>query len=148
MLSSSVVSLQFSSPAKSVSLLVFTLWYSHRRGRSGSLFDCICHNMTIFTTALSLRPNGESLQTLEKVSGTLKKARSKTDGEVPALKRVGKVMPWNKCPISVNSSRWSENDPMCENELLFFYRNPFRYPLYASGDRNQCSRSLILSTRH
>ncbi len=49
--------------------------------------------MRIFTTAWSLRPNGESLETLEKASGTLKKARSKTDGELPALKRVGKVMP-------------------------------------------------------
>ncbi len=49
--------------------------------------------MTIVTPAWSLRPNGESLETLEKASGTLKKARSKTDGEVPALKRNGKVMP-------------------------------------------------------
>ncbi len=49
--------------------------------------------MKIFTKAWSLRPNGESLESLEKASGTLKNARSKTDGEVPALKRVGKVMP-------------------------------------------------------
>ncbi len=33
----------------------------------------ICHLMRILTTAWSLRPNGESLETLEKV-------RSKTDG--------------------------------------------------------------------
>ncbi len=49
--------------------------------------------MRILTTAWPLRPNGESLETLENASGTLKKARSKTDGEVSALKRVGKVMP-------------------------------------------------------
>ncbi len=57
------------------------------------MFDGICHLMRILTTAWSLKPNGESLETLEKASGTLKKARSKTDGDVPALKRVGKVMP-------------------------------------------------------
>ncbi len=56
------------------------------------MFDGVCHLMRSFTTAWSLRPNGERLETLEKASGTLKKARSKT-GEVPALKRVGKVMP-------------------------------------------------------
>ncbi len=72
--------------------------------------------MRNLTTAWSLRPNAESLETLEKASGTLKKAKSKTDGEVPALKRVGKVMPWNKCLISPNSSRWSENDPITEHE--------------------------------
>ncbi len=43
--------------------------------------------MRIFTTARSLRPNGENTEAIEKASGTLKKARSKTDGEVPALKR-------------------------------------------------------------
>ncbi len=56
------------------------------------MFDGVCH-LRIFTTAWTLRPNGESLETLEKASGTLKKARSKTDGEVPPLKRVKKVMP-------------------------------------------------------
>ncbi len=55
------------------------------------MFDGVCHLMRI-TTAWSLRPNGESLETLEKASGALKRARSKTDGEVPALKHVGKVM--------------------------------------------------------
>ncbi len=39
------------------------------------------------TAAWSLRPIGESLETLKNVTGTLKKTRSKTDGEVPALKR-------------------------------------------------------------
>ncbi len=62
-------------------------------GRSGSLLDGVYILMKILTTAWSLRPNGESLETLKKASGTLKKARSKTDGEVPALKRVGKTMP-------------------------------------------------------
>ncbi len=57
------------------------------------MFDGVFQLMRIFTTAWSLRPSGESLETLEKASDTLKKARSKTDGEVPALKRVGKVMP-------------------------------------------------------
>ncbi len=45
------------------------------------------------TTARSLRPIGESLETCEKASGTLKEARSRIEGEVPALNRVGKVMP-------------------------------------------------------
>ncbi len=49
--------------------------------------------MRILTTAWSLRPNVESLETLENASGALKKARSKTDWEVSALKRVRKVMP-------------------------------------------------------
>ncbi len=57
------------------------------------MFDGVCHLMRSFFTAWSLRPNGESLETFEKASGTLKKVGSKTDGEVPALKRVGKVMP-------------------------------------------------------
>ncbi len=116
MLSSWVVSLQFSSPAKVVNLAVFSLRWFHRRGRSGSLLDGVCHLMRNLTTAWTLRPNGESLETLEKASCALKKAKSKTDGEVPALKRVGKVMPWNKCPISAHSSRWSKNDSVAEHE--------------------------------
>ncbi len=48
------------------------------------MLDVVCHLMRIFSTARSLSPNGESLETLEKASGTLKKAKSKTDGEVPA----------------------------------------------------------------
>ncbi len=38
--------------------------------------------MRNLTTAWSLSPNGESLEKLEKASGTLKKARSRTDGEL------------------------------------------------------------------
>ncbi len=57
------------------------------------MFNGVCHLMRNLTTAWLMRPNGESLETLEKASDTLKKARSKTDADVPSLKRVGKVMP-------------------------------------------------------
>ncbi len=46
----------------------------------------VCLLRNNLTTGWSLRPIGESLETLEK-------ARSKTDGEVPALKRITKEMP-------------------------------------------------------
>ncbi len=99
-----VVSPQFSSPAKAVSLAVFSLWYFHSRRRIGSLFDGVCHLMGNSTTAWSLRPIVESLETHEKASGTVKKARSKTDGEVAALKRVGKVVPCASCFLILTSA--------------------------------------------
>ncbi len=43
----------------------------------------VYHLRRNLTTAWSLRPIGESLETLEKASGTPKKPRYKTDWEVP-----------------------------------------------------------------
>ncbi len=53
----------------------------------------VCHLMRNVPTARSLMPIGESLEACEKASGTLKNAGSRTEGEVPALKGVGNVMP-------------------------------------------------------
>ncbi len=57
------------------------------------MLDGVLHVRRTIITAWSMRPIGESLETLERAPGTLKKARSKTEGEVPTPKCVGKVMP-------------------------------------------------------
>ncbi len=53
----------------------------------------VYHLRRKLTTAWSLRPIVESLETFEKASGTQKKVRSKSNGEVPALKCVGTAIP-------------------------------------------------------
>ncbi len=45
------------------------------------------------TTASSLRPIGKSLEICEKASRTLKKTRSKIEGEVPIPNHVGTIVP-------------------------------------------------------
>ncbi len=47
---------------------------------------------------------GESLEKFEKVTGALKKMRSKTERGMPTLKNAG-IMIWDRCPVSANSSR-------------------------------------------